>query len=157
MGTVVGDGCRIFPYAFSSEPFLIEIGNRVTITAGVRLLTHDGSTWLIRDDRGRRQLYRPIKIGNEVFIGIDSILLPGVVVEDKVIIAAGSVVTKSVPSGSIVAGNPAKIIGRYEDYYERALKQYVAQDELDGSLPFKERIEAVLDETDRPFLRRDRC
>lgn len=77
--------------------------------------------------------------------------------EDKVIIAAGSVVTKSVPSGSIVAGNPAKIIGRYEDYYERALKQYVAQDELDGSLPFKERIEAVLDETDRPFLRRDRC
>lgn len=154
LGTKVGDDCRIFPYKFSSEPFLIEIGSRVTITAGVRLLTHDGSTWLFRDEKGRRQLYKPIKIGNNVFVGIDAILLPGVIVEDNVIIAAGSVVTKSIPANSIVAGNPAKIIGHYEDHLDRALKYYVSQEDLNESLPFKERIEAVVDEAVRPFLQK---
>lgn len=153
LGTKVGEDCRIFPFEFSSEPFLIKIGDRVTITSGVRLLTHDGSTWLIRDERGRRQLYRPIVIGNNVFIGIDSILMPGVVVEDNVIIAAGSVVTKSIPSGAIVAGNPARIIGRYEDYSARALRDYVSQEGMNRNLPFKERVEEVVDHTEKPFFK----
>lgn len=154
LGVTIGENCRVFPFKeFSSEPFLIKVGDRVTITSGVRLLTHDGSTWLFRDQKGRRQLYRRIEIGSDVFIGIDSIIMPGVIIEDKTIIAAGSVVTKSVPSGTIVAGNPAKIIANYNDFFEKAIEEYVSQEELDSKLPFKERIEAVVDQTAKPFLK----
>ena len=57
-GVKVGTNCRIYTTAFGSEPWLIEIGNKVTVTAGVRILTHDGSTWLFNDDIGRRFLYK---------------------------------------------------------------------------------------------------
>lgn len=56
----------------------------------------------------------PITVGNRVWIGGDSIILPGVTIGDDVIVAAGSVVTKDVPDKAIVGGNPAKII-RYVD------------------------------------------
>jgi len=123
LGVKVGNDCRIYTKRFGTEPFLIEIGNRVTITADVLLLTHDGSTWLIKDEKGRRYTYNRIKIGNNVFIGARSIIMPGVIIEDNVIIGSGSIVTKSVPEGNIVAGNPAKIIGKYDTYKEQVLNQ----------------------------------
>lgn len=58
----------------------------------------------------KEHIYRDIKIGNNVWIGANSIILPGVVVEDNVVIAAGSVVTKSLDSGYIYGGVPAKLI-----------------------------------------------
>ena len=115
-GVIVGKACRIYTKRFGSEPWMITIGDNVTVTSGCVLLTHDGSTWLIRDKHGRRYLYKRIVIKNNVFIGVDSIIMPGVIIEDNVIVAAGSVVTKSIPSGVIVAGNPAKIIGDYKKY-----------------------------------------
>src|SRR5215831_14910005 len=78
LGVKVGRDCRLYINCFGSEPFLIEIGDHVTITSGVRFVTHDGSTWLINDDKGRRYLYRKIIIGNNVFIGMNSIIMPGV-------------------------------------------------------------------------------
>ena len=63
-----------------------------------------------------------VVIGNWVYIGSGSQIMPGVTIEDNVLVAAGSIVTKSIPSGSIVAGNPAKIIGRTSDYIYRNLK-----------------------------------
>ena len=120
-GVKVGEGCRIYIAAFGSEPWLVEIGDRVTITSGCRLITHDGSTWLMRDEKGRRQLYRKVIIGNDVFIGLNSIIMPGVQIGNEVIIAAGSIVTKSVPSGVIIGGNPAKIIGDYHTYKKNVM------------------------------------
>jgi acetyltransferase-like isoleucine patch superfamily enzyme len=152
LGVKVGSGCRIYIRAFGSEPFLIEIGDRVTITADVKLITHDGSTWLMRDKKGRRYHYRPIKIGNDVFIGVNSIILPGVCIEDEVIIAAGSVVTKSIPSGVIVAGNPAKIIGRYSDYKANALHNFVCDEDIDPQLTYQERINQLVINEFKPFL-----
>jgi acetyltransferase-like isoleucine patch superfamily enzyme len=57
-----------------------------------------------------RALYAHTRIGERCFIGARSMIMPGIVVGDGSIVAAGSVVTKNVPAGSIVAGNPAKII-----------------------------------------------
>ena len=54
----------------------------------------------------------PVTIGDFVWCGLNVTILPGVNIGDRVIVGAGSVVTKSIPAGSIVAGNPAKIIGR---------------------------------------------
>lgn len=153
LGVKIGDGCRIYSFSFGSEPFLIEIGDRVTITSGVKILTHDGSTWLMRDDKGRRYLYRKVIIGNDVFIGVDSIIMPGVVIQDKVVIGAGSVVTKSVPSGVIVAGNPAKIIGSYEAYKENAFGNFVSDKDIDKTCSYKERILKVVDNSIKDFLK----
>lgn len=153
VGVKVGDHCRIYTRSFGSEPWLIEIGNKVTITSNVVLLTHDGSTWLFGDNKGRRYLYKRVIIGNNVFIGVNSIIMPGVKIDDNVIVAAGSIVTKSVPSGVIVAGNPAKIIGDYYSYQNEILENYVNDAQMDYSLNYKQRILGVLDETFKKYMK----
>ncbi len=154
IGVVVGDNCRIYTRHFGSDPFLITIGDRVTVTANVHFLTHDGSLCLFRDDKGRRYKYQPIEIGNDVFIGINSIIMPGVKIDDKVIIAAGSVVTKSVPSGSIVAGVPAKIIGDFEDFKHKSLNDCISHRDIDFSKSYKERVLEVVSNTYKDYLRK---
>ena len=152
IGVSIGENCRIYTRRWGSEPWLISVGNKVTITNGVRFINHDGSTWLISDEKGRRQLYRKISIGNNVFIGMDCIILPGVKIEDNVIVAAGSVVTKSIPSNSVVGGNPARIITEFNTYRDRVLQDYIADSEMDKSKPYRERVNEVLDPTFKNFM-----
>ncbi len=139
-GVNIGSDCRIYTTSFGSEPFLITIGHHVTVTSGVKFITHDGTGWLMRDEKGRRFLYQRIKIGNYVFIGVNSIIMPGVLIEDRVIVAPGAVVTKSVKSGSIVAGVPAKVIGKYDDIEKKMLDSYVYEKQLNMDVDYKERI-----------------
>ena len=152
-GVKVGNDCRILISTFGSEPWMISIGNKVTITSGVRLLTHDGASWLFNDEKGRRHLYRPVKIGNNVFIGSNAIIMPGIVIEDNVIVAAGSVVTKSIPSGAIVGGNPGKIIGKFDDYKKKVVEDYISDVDMDFSKDFRTRIEEVIDNENKPFMK----
>ena len=93
--------------------WLIEIGDNVTLATGVKLLAHDASTSLI--DKVGTKIGR-ITIGNNVFIGAYSIVLPGVTIGDNVVVGAGSVVTKDIPSNSVVAGNPAAFICSFDEY-----------------------------------------
>ena len=151
-GVQVGENCRILIKEFGTEPWLITVGDNVTITNGVKLLTHDGSTWLMKDEAGRRYLYRRIKIGNNVFIGANSIILPGVIIDDDVIVAAGSVVTKSVPSGYMVAGNPARKVRDFDEYKSFVLKNYVPDKGLDIRKSYFERINEVLDNTYKKYM-----
>jgi acetyltransferase-like isoleucine patch superfamily enzyme len=83
-----------------SNPKGVKIGKYSVVTSGVILLTHDYC----------RKKRCTTKVGNNVFIGVNSIIMPGVNISDNVIVGAGSVVTKDIPSNCIVAGNPAKII-----------------------------------------------
>ena len=152
-GATVGNNSRILTTGLGSEPWLIEIGDNVTITSGVRLLTHDGSAWLFNDESGRRYLYRKVIIGNNVFIGSNAIIMPGVQIEDNVIVAAGSVVTKSVPKGNIVGGNPAKIIGSFETYKKRVLETYISEKQFDKSKSYRDRILEHLDEDRKDYLK----
>lgn len=151
-GVQVGENCRILIKEFGTEPWLITIGNNVTITNGVKLLTHDGSTWLIKDEAGRRYLYRRIKIGNNVFIGANSIILPGVIIDDNVIVAAGSVVTKSVPGGCIVAGNPARRIRDFDEYKSFALQNYVSDKDIDKKKSYSVRVNEVVDNSYKKYM-----
>ena len=146
-GVKIGENCRIYTRNFGTEPWLVSLGNNVAFAAGVCIITHDGSTWLIKDKKGRRHLYRKVNVGNNVMIGMNAIILPGVNIQDNVVIAAGSVVTKSIPSGKIVGGNPAKIIGNFKDYKDRALQNYISDEDMEFNLPYKERINNVLDKT----------
>jgi maltose O-acetyltransferase len=105
-----------------SHTFHIEIGDDVTMAPRVHVLAHDASTKYFL---GYTRIGK-VTIGNRVFIGASAIILPGVVIGDDVIIAAGSVVSSDVPSGHLVAGNPARILCNTKDYLLRK------QNEMEG-------------------------
>ena len=89
-------------------PELISIGNNVMISNNAKLLTHDSSFHCVNPTNKIK--YSKIIIEDNAFIGAGAIILPGVKVGKGSIVAAGSVVTKSVEKGTIVGGNPAKLL-----------------------------------------------
>lgn len=101
---------------WGTEPWIITLGENVYITDGVKFITHDGGTLLFRHQIPDLEITKPISVGNNVYIGNDVILLPGVNIGDNVIIGAGSVVTKNISSNTVVAGVPAKSIKSYDEY-----------------------------------------
>lgn len=108
----------LHPGMFSTEPWLITIGDNVHITSGCQFVTHDGGTLVLRHKEPSLELTAPIVVGNNVYIGMRTIVLPGVTIGDNVVVGAGSVVTKSIPSNSVVAGVPARKIKDLDTYFE---------------------------------------
>ena len=111
-------GCFFDP----SHCFLIEIGDNVTFSNRVTLLAHDASSKRLTSyvKIGR------IKIHDNVFVGAGSTILPNTIIGENAVIGAGSVVTKDVPTGCVVAGNPASVIMTVEEY-EQKLKRKLNQ------------------------------
>lgn len=101
-----------------SHCFLITIGDNVTMAPNVHILAHDASTCY---ELGYAKIGR-VNIGNNVFFGASTIVLPNVTIGDDVIIGAGSVVTKNLESNGVYAGNPAKKIMTYSDYIKKQQK-----------------------------------
>ena len=93
----------------------ISIGSGTQIAFGVTLMDHDFHK-IYSQGRARPES-KPILIGKNVWIGMNAVILKGVKVGDGAIIAAGAIVTKNVPAGSLVAGVPAKVIKRNVEYY----------------------------------------
>ena len=123
LGVKIGGNCSLNNSLddYSSEPYLISIGNDVTITSGVKLLTHDGGMRVLikKGLIEKADKFGKINIGNNVFVGLNTIIMPNVTIGDNVVVGAGSIVTKSLESNSVYAGNPAKYICSIEDYYEK--------------------------------------
>lgn len=116
-GTVYFYGIRTG--CFGSEPWLITIGNNVHITGECQFLTHDGSTLILRKDIPDLELTAPIEIGNDVFIGFRTIILPGVKIGNRCIIGAGSIVNKSIPDNCVAVGNPCRVIKSTDEFLEK--------------------------------------
>ena len=115
-----------------TRPWLIEIGNDVQIANGVSILTH-GYDWSVLKGKYGSILGSAgkVKIGNNVFIGINSTILKGVTIGDNTIIGAGSVVSHDIPGNCVAAGNPAKVIISLDDYFlKRSQAQYDEAAEL---------------------------
>lgn len=117
-GMKIGCGCNICSNIMTNEPFLVEIRDSVTISGNVVLVTHDNS--IERIDRKCHNLFGKIIIGNNCFIGMNSMILYGVELADNIIVAAGSVVVNSFDeSNIIIAGNPARKIGTWQDFIDK--------------------------------------
>ena len=115
IGVTVGENCRLGNVSFSTEPYLVTIGNHVSATC-VRFETHDGGVWVFRENEPDIDVIKPIVVGDNVYIGYQAMILPGVTIGDNVIVGAGAVVTKDIPPNSVVVGVPAKVIKTIDEY-----------------------------------------
>ena len=110
------------------RPWMLKIGDYCKITSGTIILAHDYSRSVLR------RVYGDIvgeagqtTIGNNVFIGMNSIILMGSYIGDNVIIGAGSVVSGSIPSNCVAAGNPCRVIRSLDDQYHRRKKMSIEE------------------------------
>lgn len=126
MGMRIGERTTIFNantvLIDKTRPWLIDIGDDVQITRGVVILTH-GYDWSVLKGKYGEVLGSAgkVKIGNNVFVGMNTVILKGVTIGNNVIIGAGSLVNKDIPDNCVAAGNPARVIMSLEDYHEKRI------------------------------------
>jgi acetyltransferase-like isoleucine patch superfamily enzyme len=108
---------------FGSEPYLVTIGNRVGFAGNVTFITHDGGTFVFRHLPRYKNVikYGRITILDNSLIGQGVIILPGVTIGPNSVVAAGSVISRNVPPGWVVSGNPAKPVMTVHQYAEWSL------------------------------------
>lgn len=113
---------------FDGEDYsLITLGANNVISKDVLFLVHDYSVFralkaIDRECDGKR-IMEPITVGDNVFIGARVIVLPGTTIGNNVVVGAGAIVKGNVPSNTVVAGNPAKVIQTIEEYAMKCLRK----------------------------------
>lgn len=117
---------------WSTEPWIITLGDNVHITDGVKFITHDGGTLLYRKQIPDLEITKPIVVGSDVYIGNNVIILPGVTIGSNVVIGAGAVVTKDIPDNSVAVGVPARMIKTADEYLEKLKKESLHLGHLKG-------------------------
>ena len=149
-GVEMGSANFIASYFWSTEPYLIKIGSHCQITKGVTFFTHGGAG-AVRRKYPKFDTFGKIQVGDYVYFGNNTLVMPGVSIGDNVLIAAGSVVTKSVPSNVVVAGVPAKIVCDIDTYLSRNTKYNTNTKGL-GS---EEKKKILLSMGDEKFIKKD--
>jgi maltose O-acetyltransferase len=107
----VAPWCLIDPVA----AYLISIGDGCRLAPRVHILAHDATS---REALGYTRL-APVRIGCRVFLGADTLVLPGATIGDDCVIGAGSLVSADIPSGSLAVGRPARVVGASCEFFER--------------------------------------
>ena len=121
-GVRLGKNCRLVDVSFGTEPWLVSLGNHVSVS-DASFITHDGGVWVFREEFPDIDYLAPITVGNNVFIGSRTIILKGVTIGNNVVIGAGSIVSKDIPSNCVAAGIPATPLHPLEEYREKILLQ----------------------------------
>ena len=143
VGVTIGHNNLIGKNHWSSEPYLISVGSNCQLT-DCRIFTHGGAQ-PVRDINPNFDCFGKVTIGDYVYIGSNALIMPGVTIGNNVLVAAGSVVTKSVPSRMVVAGNPARIICSIDEYYERN-KNYNIETKLLSASAKKNMLQSLSDD-----------
>ena len=148
-GAVIGENVRAFSPITAAEPYLLTVGDNVTISHGVVFLTHDNSVIKSKEKIGTDLVGR-VTIGRDCFIGCNTVLLPGIELAAGTIVGAGSIVTKSVTeSGLVIAGNPARIIGKGDTFFQK-YKKNAFDFQPDGRrMTFAQRKACILQNQDK--------
>ena len=118
--------------SWGTEPWIITLGTNVHITDGVKFITHDGGTLLFRKDIPDLEITKPIIVGDNVYIGNNAMLLPGIKIGSNVVIGAGAIVAKDIPDNVVVAGVPAKMIKTVDEYLDKLKKESLHLGHLKG-------------------------
>lgn len=121
-GVTVGENCRLLDVSCSSEAYLVTLGDHVSAT-GTHFETHDGGVWVFRDNDPSIDVILPVKIGSNVYLGRDTVVLPGVTIGDNVVVGAGAIVTNDIPSNSVAVGVPAPVIKTLDEYKQSVAKK----------------------------------
>jgi acetyltransferase-like isoleucine patch superfamily enzyme len=126
-GAQIGEGCSIIPTSLGTEPYLVKIGNHVTIANRVVFITHDGGAWIARQEDPDVQVFGPIVIEDNCVIGQNAILFPNIRIGKNSIVGAGSVVISDVPENTIAIGVPARPFGSVEKYKLKCIERWKVQ------------------------------
>ena len=121
-----GENFFFQPRKLPSDPKLVSFGNNVSVASDVTFINHDVADQVLNglnDGNWYNYYAKPIEIGNNVFIGANTIILPNIKVGSNVLIGAGSIITKDIEDNSVVVGNPAKKISTFTEYIEKR-KEY---------------------------------
>lgn len=117
---------------WGSEPWIISLGDNVHLTNGVSFLTHDAGILIFKKDVPDLELTKPIRIGNNVYIGANTMILGGVKIGNNVIIGCGAIVTKNIPDNSVAVGVPAQVIKSADEYLAKAKENSIHLGHLEG-------------------------
>lgn len=134
-GAQIGDDCYIIPRSLGTEPYLVKIGNHVSIATDVKFITHDGGPWVFRRDHPDLQVFGPIIIEDNCVIGRDAILFCNTRIGPNSIVGAGSVVISDVPPNTVVMGVPARPFGSLEKYKQKCLERWRIQKPSNSLFP----------------------
>lgn len=126
-GAQIGNNCSFLVSRLGTEPYLVKIGNHVTIATGVWFITHDGGCWIFREEIPDLQAFGPIIIEDNCVIGQNAILFPNIRIGKNSIVGAGSVVITDVPPDTIVMGIPARPFGSVVKYKEKCIERWGVQ------------------------------
>ena len=130
-GVHIGDHTIIYAPRNTSidiqKPHILSIGSYCKITSGVTILTHDYSISVARRVYGEFiGGTNPTRIGDNTFLGIRCIILPGTTIGNNCIVGSGSVVIGGdYPDNSVIAGNPAKVICTLDEYFSKHKKKWI--------------------------------
>ena len=152
LGVNISDDCRIIDWPnWGSEPYLISIGEHVTISYGCCFINHDGGTWVFREKDKYKDVIKfgKIEIGDNCFIGANCTILPNVKIGNDCVVGACSLVNKSIPSGEVWAGVPAKFICKTTDYAEKCLENNPKYDRNNYKINKKEELLKIIYENDK--------
>lgn len=149
LGVRIGDDCLIATRYWGSEPYLITIGNSVQVTENVYFHTHGGAH-VARTTYPDFDVFGKIRIEDGAYIGSGSHIMPGVTIGENSLVAAGSIVTKSVPPNTVVGGNPAKVLCSTEDY----IKRNIGFNLNSKSLSFEDKKRLLLSLPEASFIRK---
>lgn len=120
-GAEIGEGVEIFGanlFTFGSEPYLVSIGNEVTISHDADFITHDGGLRVARARYPDAYLYGRIKVADRCFLGAHCVLLPGAKVGEGSVIGSGSIVAGEIPPRVVAVGSPAKPVRSVDEYIQ---------------------------------------
>lgn len=134
-GMKVGEGCRLYSFNVAAEPELVELGRGVIVSGDVVFVTHDGAIFTALDRFPEvNGHYGRIRVGDNCFLGMRAIVMPGVELGANCIVAAGAVVMDSFPANCVIAGNPATYVAPTAMYLK--LKQHSTSTVYDGRYAF---------------------